>query len=129
MNFGARLRALRMEKNLTQEDLGKILKVGKASISGYENETRQPDNESLVTLANYFGVTVDYLLGNKSTPKWADKNDIIELHDFLNSNAGMAFEGVNLSPEQKQRVNEILTQVFWDEIKKEKNRKSSDEDE
>jgi len=44
---GKRLRLLRVEKDLTQEELGKILGVGKTTISQYENETRKPDAEML----------------------------------------------------------------------------------
>lgn len=65
MEFGNRLKSLRNKKRMTQEELGKFLNVSKASISGYDNETCQPDNEALIKLAEYFNVTVDYLLGKK----------------------------------------------------------------
>ncbi len=60
---GKRLRLLRVEKDLTQEELGKILGVGKTTISQYENETRKPDAEMLRRIARFFNVSVDYLLG------------------------------------------------------------------
>lgn len=64
MTFGQRLRELRTSKKITQTELGKILGVSKVSISGYENDTREPDQQALKTLSRYFDVSIDYLLGN-----------------------------------------------------------------
>lgn len=61
--FADRLRELRIEKQLTQEQLGKNLGVSRGSISFYENCDRVPDIVFLVTTANYFGVDIGYLLG------------------------------------------------------------------
>ncbi len=129
MTTGERIAELRKRNSMTQPMLAEKMSVSQSTITSWENDRRSVGNEDLVKLSKLFNVTTDYLLGNNNTPKWAKTSDILELHDFLTSNAGMAFEGVNLSPEQKQRVNEILTQVFWDEIKKEKNKKSSDKNE
>lgn len=61
---GSRLKELRLTRGVTQEELGKVLGVTKASICCYEKETRTPTLENLVDLVNYFGVSADYLLGN-----------------------------------------------------------------
>jgi len=58
-----RIRELRNAKNLTQEELGKILNVSARSIGFYESGDRDPDTNSLNKLADYFGVTVDYIIG------------------------------------------------------------------
>lgn len=63
MIFGKRLRDLRLERKLRQEDLAKIIKVHRATIGKYETEERFPDKETLLILANYFNVSVDFLLG------------------------------------------------------------------
>lgn len=60
---GDRLKQLRDEKKLTQEELGKIINVTKVSISGYENGNRNPDIETLHNIADYFNVSSDYLMG------------------------------------------------------------------
>ena len=54
---------MRKEKNLYQGDLAKILNVAQTTVSGWENGSRTPDNDMLMTLANYFDVSTDYLLG------------------------------------------------------------------
>lgn len=59
-----RIRMLRMKNNLKQEELAKIINVSQASLSGYENGKYEPDNKTLLHLANVFHVTTDYLLGN-----------------------------------------------------------------
>lgn len=64
MSFGNRLKQLREERELKQEELGKILNVSRQSISNYENGLRFPNDEKfLIKLANFFDVSLDYLLG------------------------------------------------------------------
>ena len=62
-DFGSRLRHLRIEKQMTQEELGKILGKSKNNISQYETNKRQADDETKKQLANFFNVSIDYLLG------------------------------------------------------------------
>lgn len=64
MNFPTRIKELRIERKLTQEQLGDKINVTKVSISGYESGNRKPDIETLQKLAEHFDVNVDYLLGN-----------------------------------------------------------------
>jgi len=62
--FGNRLRILRLEKKLNGIELGKIFNFSKSTISSWENETREPSQKVLKSFAEYFEVSVDYLLGN-----------------------------------------------------------------
>lgn len=61
--FGDRLKELRLEKELTQEELAKIFNTGKASISHYESNRRVPDISVIKRFADFFGVSVDYIMG------------------------------------------------------------------
>lgn len=61
--FDERLKELRTAQNLNQVALGKILGVSKQCISNWENNNIQPSIDMLVKIAEYFGVTTDYLLG------------------------------------------------------------------
>lgn len=61
--FGELLAELRLDRKLTQRDLAHILHVTVGTISNYENNVHFPDVEKLIELADYFGVTTDYLLG------------------------------------------------------------------
>ena len=58
-----RIKLLREEKNIYQKDLAKLLNVSIPAINYYENEKRAMDTRTALTLAEYFGVSVDYLLG------------------------------------------------------------------
>ena len=63
VNLGERLRALRLEKRITQTEMSRRIGVSKAMISSYELEQRQPSYGVLIKLAAFFGVTTDYLFG------------------------------------------------------------------
>lgn len=61
--FGARLRTLRLEHGLSMDALGRALGISKSSINMYEHNGREPSFETLETIADYFNVDMDYLLG------------------------------------------------------------------
>lgn len=63
MTFGERLKILRLEKGLTQTELGKHFNLGKTAISLYETNARFPDKEILAKMADFFDCSMDYLLG------------------------------------------------------------------
>lgn len=65
-SFGEILTSLREERGIYQKELAAILKVSVGTVSNYENNIHFPDQEALLQLADYFGVTVDYLLGRTS---------------------------------------------------------------
>lgn len=62
-NFGEILMQLRQEKHLSQAELGNVIFVSGGTISNYEKGVHYPDVEKLVARAEYFGVSIDYLLG------------------------------------------------------------------
>jgi transcriptional regulator with XRE-family HTH domain len=65
MILGYRLRELRKENKMSQENLGKLLGVTKVSISGYEKGTRVPSLDILNGILDVFQVSADYLLGRE----------------------------------------------------------------
>lgn len=60
--FGDRLKELRKERNLTQEDIANMFDVTKNAVYSWEVGKSQPSIEIIKRLAQYFGVTIDYLL-------------------------------------------------------------------
>ena len=62
-----KLKELREKQGLSQNQLGKHLGFTRSTICQYEKGTREPDYKTLIKLANFFNVTVDYLLG-QNTP-------------------------------------------------------------
>lgn len=64
-----KLRELRKKCGLTLKELGTVIGVAESTISQYETGKRQPDYETLLKLGEYFGVSVDYLLGRETNAK------------------------------------------------------------
>lgn len=62
-DFGAILKELRKNHNLTQKELGLHIGLSKAVVSKYENGMGYPTFDVLIQISDYFGVTTDYLLG------------------------------------------------------------------
>lgn len=65
-NFGEKLRQLRKEKKMTQQELGSYIGLSKAVISKYEVGLGYPSFDILIRFARFFGVSTDYLLGLES---------------------------------------------------------------
>lgn len=65
MLVGQRIKELRIEKGISQQELGDLIGVTKVSICGYENGSRIPSLEIFETIANVFGTSADYLLGRE----------------------------------------------------------------
>lgn len=117
--IGQKLKHLRDIRNRTQDEVAKALGTSRAAYSHLENDRNQPDNDMLVKLATYFDVTTDYLLGN-NVPDWATNEDVLDLQEMLESNVNMAYGGEHLTEEEKQRVKDVLTGIFWEKIQSKK---------
>jgi len=66
--FRARLKQLRREKNLTQKQIGDAVNLSPITISGWEIGKSMPDAQTLPLLADFLGVSIDYLLGRETAP-------------------------------------------------------------
>lgn len=66
-----RLKELRKQRRISQVKLAMDLNMNQNSISRYENAEREADYETLIAFADYFGVSVDYLLGRTDNPNTA----------------------------------------------------------
>lgn len=67
-----RLKEIRKERGISQLKLAMDLHMNQNSISRYENEVRQADYVTLIKFADYFGVSVDYLLERTENPEIND---------------------------------------------------------
>ena len=75
VDFGSRLKNLRIQNKLTQGELARKIGVTKSVISAYENDLRLPSYVTLVSISKAFNVTTDFLLGVENT----DNRQIIDL--------------------------------------------------
>lgn len=63
IDISTRLKQLRLDKRLRQDQVARLVGVSKGAISAYENDIRQPSFDVLIRLANLYRVSTDYLLG------------------------------------------------------------------
>jgi transcriptional regulator with XRE-family HTH domain len=68
VTFGERLKEVRNSRNITLEKLAEDLETTKATLSRYENNLREPKVDFLNKVADYFQVSIDYLLGRTDDP-------------------------------------------------------------
>lgn len=83
-SFGSRVKALREGKDETQVHLSQSVNVDASTVSRWENDTRQPDYETLKSLAAHFGCTVEYLVCGARN----ESDDFVDL-------SGLSFEVKN----------------------------------
>lgn len=102
MDFNKRLVDLREEKNLKQKELADVIGLQSSAISKYEKGATQPNLGTLIQLAEYFSVTVDYLLGVSSI-----KNPYSE-DKFTPKEAEIIAKYRKLTPENKIRIDERI---------------------
>jgi len=142
MSFGKRLKKIRLERGLRQEDIGKMANVGKSTVSQWENDVHIPDLETTAKIANGLNISVDYLLGrtddptppqpkqqqDETTPAWWYRDTPptdVELEEFLKT-ARIYFDGAPLTDEDKEDIMAYLRFKWERERKKrEKERGSS----
>ena len=106
-----RLKEIRKSRSLSQQELADYLGVTQATLSGWENEKYEIDNASLLKCADYFRVTVDYLLGRSD-----DLPDTsVTLDDFT---VALYNATKNLTDDQKQQIINFAN-FFNSELQKE----------
>lgn len=96
MTFGERLAQLREEKKLTQKELAALTSISRSRLSLYEIDKREPDNSTLIALADFFNVTIDYLLGRE------EKDSTIAAHRTDNPTDDLPKEALDKIEEFKE---------------------------
>lgn len=83
MTLGQRLRDLRAEKKITQQELSDTVKIPRSTIGMYEADHRKPRFDELDTLADYFDTSLDYILGRSDVNHGYPRHVIIETKQDL----------------------------------------------
>lgn len=100
--FGRRLAALRKERDLSQYKLAELLRYSRGQIANYEQGKRKPDFETLNNLADFFGVSMDYLLGRTNIRQPLNKIDVQYI--IRNENLQLSAGEAPLTQEQRLAV-------------------------
>jgi len=103
--LSARLTYLRKRNKKTQEDMAKFLGITRPAYTAYESGRRQPDYETLQKLANFFNVSVDYLLGQTNIREF----DIVDI--FQNEDVKITAAGTPLTQDQRVRLLKAINDI------------------
>ncbi|PFD33595.1 transcriptional regulator [Bacillus cereus] len=82
--IGEKIKDLRKNNKITQEQLGNAIGVSKMAISYFEKGKKSPGRESLEKIADYFDVTTDYLLGRSEDPELNEEENKIVTEEGKN---------------------------------------------
>lgn len=87
VRIGDRILRLLQNKQITQKQLAQQLNISYSTLNGYVNNNREPDYTTIIAIANYFDVSVDYLVGSLGNRQMddlsAEELTLIELFRFL----------------------------------------------
>jgi transcriptional regulator with XRE-family HTH domain len=98
-DFAKIFKLLRLEKNLSQQDLADRLKISKSSVSMYERGEREPDFEMLENIADLFNVDIDFLLGR------TDKTTKV----ISDGDSSAHFDTTEYTPAELDRIKEFAS--------------------
>jgi transcriptional regulator with XRE-family HTH domain len=107
--FSDRIKDLRAKKNLTMEELGNVIGKGKSTIAGYESGARRPKMHNIRKLADYFNVSIDYLLGHTDNPIPTKHSKNLAV--LLAETDDYHYNGVPVSQEDLELLNSFLERI------------------
>ena len=104
---------------MTIAELERNLGLGAGTVSRWN--VRVPGVDKVQKVADYFSVSTDYLLGRVETPQWATEQDVLDIERALQLNSTVvAYDGIELTEEEKEQVSAIIRGVLWKHLKNKK---------
>ncbi|WP_283598257.1 helix-turn-helix domain-containing protein [Ligilactobacillus saerimneri] len=101
--LGFRIKELRKGKGLRQAELADLLHVSQQTVGAWEIGRRSPSTDTINTLADYFGVTTDYLLGRESKADMVHSMTVDEALGTI-----MSYDGKPVSDHDKRVMKDLL---------------------
>lgn len=111
LTVGERLRIARDRKGVKQTKVSKDTGINNKTLSGYERNISEPDLDTIKILADYYNISLDFLLGktneitpykeNSSKEKYPDVHDVEEAMKIILQQPGLMLKGELLSDESK----------------------------
>ena len=118
MTTGRILTELRKEKEIGQKELAVYLNVSVGTVSNYENDVHSPDLSTLCKLADFFGVSVNYLLTEdeefvvEASEQYGSRG-MKQAQELIDGMSGL-FAGGTLSDQDKDAVMKALQDIYWE---------------
>ncbi len=120
--FAVRLRQLRQQANLKQEDVAKVLNIHRTAYTKYETDYASPDQAGLRLLAELYHVSIDYLLGGEPDTVTAYVRDDTDAPLYLNVQELTLLQAFRQLPEERRNE---LVQTCHDEAREQKLKKNT----
>lgn len=118
LNIGETIKKLRKEREITQEEFAEVLGVSCQSVSRWENENCYPDIELIPTIAEFFGISTDRLMGVDETKEKAVVNSYLEAFQIAISKGDVdeciriSREGVKEFPNNYELLDNLMYALF-----------------
>ena len=109
--FNEKLRFLRKYQHLTQTAVAKELNINQRTYSQYETGANEPDIATIKKLANFFDVSIDYLLENDQNI--SDTDEIVDFNNFI-LNGRYTINSKFPTDKQRRMLNGIVNVIFDD---------------
>ena len=107
-SLGSRIKVLREDKKMKQEDLAKALNISKSAVGMYERNERRPDYDTLQKIANYFDVSRPYLLGDSKDPHNEENGKTKENQTYI--------KGIPLTDEEVEKYDDLLDWIIKEKL-------------
>ncbi|CAI6081166.1 helix-turn-helix domain-containing protein [Cohnella sp. JJ-181] len=116
MSMGDRLRQLRLERHLSQEEVARQVGITRSAYSHYEINNRHPVYDTLIKLAQYFNVSLDYIIGGGGTkriehPPETQEYKILELFKSMDQEQRQLSIGLLLGIVEGERTKSVRSGV------------------
>lgn len=123
MSIAEKLQKLMDEKGISAYKLSKDTGISYTGINKILNgKTKHPRLDMMEVISSYFDKQVDFFTSNEQDSK-QNEEEIKDFKNFLTNDTKIAFDGVELTDDDKRRINDILTAIFWDDKQKKKKEK------
>lgn len=101
----ANLKKLRVRKGISQQTLANVIGVSQQSVNKYENHNVEPEIRALMAMADYFGTSVDYLIGHTDIPNVIEE---VHPHDLNAQEEAMVRGFRSLTEEERKSILKIM---------------------
>ncbi|HJF86611.1 MAG TPA: helix-turn-helix domain-containing protein [Companilactobacillus farciminis] len=101
--IGQTIRDLRKQRKMSQTELAKILHVSQQTVTAWETGKAEPSSSAISSLADYFNVTTDYLLGRPEK-----KDDDAKTADIEDDDVIFTYEGRRIPKEDLELIRRIM---------------------
>lgn len=131
MSIGRSIRRYRKQAKLTQQELADLANISRTYLADVERDRYNPSIETLKSIAKALQIDVSQLFDDteesrQEIPSWATKKDVRDFKKMLEEDADLMFDGMPLDEEDRERIKQVLTALFWDAKKRNKRKKPTE---